>query len=128
MSYADESFYFDDYGGTTIPDAPPELMERMLKQASRAVDRATLHRIQDFDKLTTFQREQVRMAVCAQADYNFKFGDLAAVLGLAGSYSIGDVSISGKSELGLSAEAQHYRLCDEAIDFLMPTDLLNRRV
>lgn len=128
MSYADSTFYIDDYGGSTIPTASLELLEDQLKQATRAIDSATMHRIQDFDQLTPFQQMQVGLATCAQADYNYKYGSLSSMLGLMGSYSIGDVSMSGKSEASRSAESQHYRLCEEAIDFLRPTNLLARGV
>ena len=128
MSYADSTFYIDTYGGTTIPVTPPELIGSQLRLASRAVDAATMYRIRDFDELTAFQQLQVKLGVCAQADYSFQYGALSSLLGLTGSYSIGDVSMSGKSESGLSAEAEHYQLCDEAIKLLMPTGLLNRGI
>ena len=129
MSYADSTYYFgDEYGGSTIPDAPPELIKAQLGQASRAIDAATLYRIQDIEKLTAFQQKQIKLAVCAQADHGYQYGALSSMLGLMGSYSIGDVSMSGKSESGESAEVEHYKLCQTAIDLLMPTGLLNRGI
>lgn len=128
MSYADSIFYIIDYGGTTIPAEPTSLIESQLKAASRAIDSAVRYKIQDFSALTEFQQQQVKLATCAQADHTYQYGALSSMLGLMGGYSIGDVSISGKGETNESVEAAHYKICDAAVDFLMPTGLLFRGV
>ena len=87
MIYADEFFYRGEYGGT-IPD-PLSL----LRKGSQAVDRATLFRIRDFDRLPELARHHVRMAVCIMADFYGAQGDMADIEGVT-SYSIGDVSVS----------------------------------
>jgi hypothetical protein len=43
-----------------------------------------------FDKLSEFEKKQVQMAVCHQADYVHSKSELGGV----SSYSIGDVSVS----------------------------------
>lgn len=117
-----EDFYLTEYGGTQLNN-----FERSINQAEYAVESATDYRIGDIEDLPSFSKRQVMLAVCAQASHNDKRSELDGLDGLVGSYSIGDVSISleGQEDDSLS---KHYGLCSEAVSFLMPTGLLDRRI
>lgn len=121
-AYTDLTFYKGTYGGTVIPDADfPAAMIR----GSRDLDRATSFKIETLSEWPLFSQNQIKLAVCAQADYDYQYGELAQVAQAVGSYSIGDISVSssqGAGSLtgsGISGEAEAY---------LLPTGLLYRGV
>ena len=66
-SYADVSYYRDQYGGTLAD----EEAEKAIFTASRHIDSMTFNRIagKGFDNLTEFQKEMIRYAACKQADF-----------------------------------------------------------
>lgn len=119
MAYADANFYQDIYSGTIPPGAA---LTTLLERASDDVDAMTFHRIPavgGIDALTPFQQEQVKRAVCTQADYRNEFGDLIDA-GLSG-YHIGDVTVSA-GQGGMEPYSPRARDC------LLPTGFLNRGV
>ncbi|NCC68505.1 MAG: hypothetical protein EOM14_10010 [Clostridia bacterium] len=127
MAYADLEFYKTEFRGTAVPDSE---IDAALEKASREVDAATRYRIQDLATWPAFTQKQVKLAVCATAEHAFGTGELESLLDVAGSYSIGDVSISAKggADTGDDQLKAHFGLNSEALDLLMPTGLLDRRV
>ena len=123
-SYVDYAFYTDVYKGKLTLD------ELDLDKASRQVNHACYYRISSLEALTDFQAQQVKLATCAQANYDGTYGELAGYLDVVGGYSIGDVSVSGggKGGAGSGSMASAYGLCEEAYQLLLPTGLLDRRV
>ena len=129
MAYCDAEFYNGEYGGQVIPgDGFVDALGKALNDASRAVDYATMYRIGNLEDWSAFTQKQVKLAVCAQADHAYKYGELESVSSVIDGYSIGDVSVTGKADGGKSALEQHYKLCEAAIRLLMPTGLLDRRL
>lgn len=121
-AYADLTFYKSTYGGTVIPDA--DFPARIIR-GSLAIDRAVSFKIGTLTDWPTFSQNQIKLAACAQADYDYQYGELSQVVQTVGSYSIGDISVSssqGAGSLtgsGISGEAEAY---------LLPTGLLYRGV
>lgn len=118
---ADFSFYSDVYKGKK------QEAEIDLNTAALEIYTATYCRAKD-NKVTPYQREMIKLAICAQADYNANTLDTADV-GIEGvtSYSIGDVSISFDANSESSSSSQS-SVCKKARKYLLPTGLLNRCV
>lgn len=95
MAYADADYYKYEYSGTVIPD---EALESQLARASDQVNSMTYNRIAavGFDNLTPFQQEQVKKAVCAQADFIAQYGEFTDIP-LQG-FSAGGISMSFTGE------------------------------
>lgn len=91
-SLVDESYYRDVYKGAEVYDDLGVLLDR----ASDIVRQQTLYRLDDIDSLPHFMQENVRKAVCAQAEFIDLNGGLDT-LNSAGtaSFSIGKFSMSG---------------------------------
>lgn len=106
---------------------PNDLMPSVAK-ALENIDRATMNRTKDESTLTKFAQEQLKYAVYAEAGSLYRAEQRREAFGLAGGYSIGDVSVQAPKEEPKSALESHYGLCDQAIAFLMPTGLLDRRI
>lgn len=89
-AYADAKYYWDEYGGRTIPE---EELERRLKTASRHVDSLTYNRIagRGISSLTEFQQEIVRETCCRQADFEYENADMIETV--ISSYSLNGVSV-----------------------------------
>lgn len=105
MVYADATYYKDNWHGTVIPD---EELDKYLMRASLKVDIATYNRTQDFERLSEYEQNKVRQAVCAEAEAVYEYGENETNIA---SYSIGDVSVSmgtGTSEVLTSAIAVQY--------------------
>lgn len=125
MSYSNYECYKNEYGGL-IPEVD---FLKALPKATRAVDKATQHRIGELKSWPAFTQEKVRLAECAQADFIAQYGDTVDFLNTVGHYSIGDVSVSaGEGAGSASALSKHYGLCEEAVQLLLPTGLLDRRL
>lgn len=88
--YATLEYYYDNYGGSIIPE---EELEKKLRTASRHIDSLTYNRIagQGFSNLTPFQQEVIREAVCQQADFEYENADLIDTV-LSG-YSLNGASV-----------------------------------
>lgn len=88
----DESYYRDIYKGAEVYDDLGVLLDR----ASDIVRQHTLYRLDDIDFLPSFMQENVRKAVCAQAEFIDQNGGLDSLCsGAAASFSIGKFSMSG---------------------------------
>lgn len=90
MGYVTIEFYKNTYHGNSIPD---DSLQSTLDRASMDVDMLTRMKIKKlggFDKLSEFEKHQVQMAACHQADYVYT---KASMKGLS-SYSVGDISVS----------------------------------
>lgn len=88
--YATLEFYKSIYRGSSIPD---EKIQDILERASSDVDiitRRSIHKLGGFDNLSEYEKTQVQMATCHQADHLYTKADVAGL----SSYSIGDVSVS----------------------------------
>lgn len=124
ISYVTEDFYTDSFKGTAVP---ADSLAKALQDASGQVAAACRYKIGDLGNWPDFTQNQVRMAVCEQADYNALYGDAAEALSVFGGYSIGDVSLS--SVVGNKGALElHFKLCKKAVEHLMPTGLLDRRI
>src|SRR5690606_34861685 len=109
------------YGDGLIPD---EQLEKDLSNASDQVDSLTYNRIVaiGFDKLTEFQKKNVKKSVCHQADFLFQYGDFIN-MPLSG-YSAGSVSVSFKAVEG----AGGVQTLDSITNLLNATGLTSRRI
>lgn len=118
---ADYAFYTGAYKGKKTE------AEIDLNTAALEIYTATFCRAKE-DKVTPYQREMIKLAICAQADYNASTIDTADA-GLEGvtAYSIGDVSISFDANAESSNSSQS-GICKKARKYLLPTGLLNRCV
>ena len=107
------------YGDDLIPD---DKVEKALSKASDQIDSLTYNRIVaiGFDNLTAFQQENVKKAVCEQADFVHKYGDFLNMP--IGSYSAGSTSMSFKTIEGGGGIQTN----DRVMNLLMPTGLANR--
>lgn len=92
MQYVDKDFYLNVYKGTTIPESE---IEQKLMLASLDIDTLTFNRVQhkfEHDKLTRFQLERIKLAVCMQADFTHTYSDMLE--SPLSSYSAGTVSVN----------------------------------
>ena len=98
----DESYYLDIYKGAEVYDDLGVLLDR----ASDIVRQHTLYRLVGVDSLPFFMRDNVRKAVCAQAEFIDQNGGLDALnsVGTA-SFSIGKFSMSSGSAGGGSGRS-----------------------
>ena len=88
----DESYYRNVYKGAEVYDDLPTLLDR----ASDIVRQHTLYRLEDVDGLPFFMQENVKKAVCSQAEFIDQNGGLDGFCsGTAASFSIGKFSMSG---------------------------------
>lgn len=88
----DESYYRDVYKGAEVYDDLPTLLDR----ASDIVRQHTICRLDDISALPSFMQENVKKAVCSQAEFIDQNGGLDGLTsGGVTSFSIGKFSISG---------------------------------
>ncbi|MCI6603033.1 MAG: hypothetical protein MSC43_02390 [Clostridiales bacterium] len=125
--YCDQNFYEQDYHGKAI--AAADLL-KTLTEATYLIDTATNGMIGNLKDWPEYTQKRVKMATCAQADYSHEYGDIEESLGILGGYTIGDVSVSsgGGGKQSQDPLVRHYRLCQKAITYLLPTGLLDRRL
>ena len=90
MQYASSEDYAKYCPGGTVP---PEEQDAALDAASRDIDGLTFDRIvaAGFDRLTAFQQELVKRAVCEQAEFGSVYAELLA--SPFSSYSINGVAM-----------------------------------
>lgn len=99
----DAAYYMDVYKGVEVYDALDVLLERSFD----IVQQHTLYRLDDISKLPNFMQENIKKAVCAQAEYINANGGLEWLdSGGAVSFSIGKFSMSGGSSGGGSSSQQ----------------------
>ena len=90
----DESYYKDVFKGAEVNDDLPTLLDR----ASDIVRQHTLRRLDDIDSLPHSVQENVKKAVCSQAEFIDANGGLDMLnSGGAASFSIGKFSMSGNA-------------------------------
>lgn len=121
MSYATPQDY-EEYGSGLIP---ADELEQALSRASDQIDALTYYRIKarGFDNLTPFQQENVKKAVCRQADFWHRYSDLLS----APMTGFGAGSISWSfGESGFVQGAGGVKTSDEVMGLLLPTGLANR--
>lgn len=118
--YVDEPYYNGTYGGIEIEDSA--FLSKLIKRAERDINVLTQYRITDFDKLTTFQQDRVKEAVCAQIEYLAENGELSSTVSDSG----GSVSIGSYSESSGSSGSNGKKLlvAENVTNFLYPTGLL----
>lgn len=116
--YVDADYYNNDYVGVAISDA--DFLTKLIKRAERDINVLTQYRITDFDKLTTFQQERVKEAVCAQIEFLAENGELSSTVSDSG----GSVSIGSYSESSGSSGSNKLLIADNVKNFLYPTGLL----
>lgn len=73
-----------------------------LIRASRQVDTLTFNRIEDFEKLTQFQKDIVQQVVCDQAEFDYENED--AIDSVISSYSINGVAMKFGDGFNLMTE------------------------
>lgn len=110
----DYAFYSEKYKGTQSEEEITDALEK----AAINVYIATFCRTKA-SKLTPFQLQMAKMAICAEADYLSTTNDVNELDGIT-AYSIGDVSIS------FDTSKTQAKICDKTRSFLLPTGLLNR--
>ena len=97
----DAAYYTDVYKGVEVYDALDVLLERSFD----IVQQHTLYRLDDISKLPNFMQENIKKAVCAQAEYINANGGLEWLdSGGIASFSIGKFSMSGGSSGGVAAK------------------------
>ena len=100
MSLVDEDYYNNVYKGVQVEEDLSVLLER----ASDIVRQNCIYVIDDIEKLPSFMQENIKKAVCAQAEFMEMNGGIEAFSGgnfSAGSgFSIGKFSTSGGSSSG----------------------------
>lgn len=116
--YVDADYYNNDYVGVAISDA--DFLTKLIKRAERDINVLTQYRITDFDKLTTFQQERVKEAVCTQIEFLAENGELSSTVSDSG----GSVSIGSYSESSGSSGSNKLLIADNVKNFLYPTGLL----
>lgn len=89
--YVTEDYYLDTFNGTLLPD---DDINKYLTLAQDKIDDVTFNRIVyiGFDKLTEYQQECVKKAICYQAEYYFENG--VNSLSNVSSYSVLDISVN----------------------------------
>lgn len=93
-SLVDESYYTDVYKGAEVGDDLPALLDR----ASDIVRQHSLYRLDDISALPDLVQENIKKAVCAQAEFIESNGGLDTFGSWsAASFSIGRFSIWGNS-------------------------------
>ena len=120
MAYADVQYYRENYGGSIIPD---EQLGLQLERASDQVDSLTYNRIRaiGFDNLTPFQQEQVKKAVCIQAEFITQYGEYISFP--LQSFSVGDISLSFAGE-----KINGVTTSKDVLAYLGQTGLTSRRL
>lgn len=99
----DAAYYTDVYKGAEVYDALDVLLERSFD----IVQQHTLYRLDDISKLPNFMQENIKKAVCAQAEYINANGGLEWLdSGGIASFSIGKFSMSGGSSGSGSSSQQ----------------------
>lgn len=118
--YIDYSYYKDTYKGNLESEA----LEKLIEDASFDIDRLTYGRIRKkgFEKLTEFQKELVRKAMCYQIDFIHTYGEYFNIP-LTG-FSVGDVSLS----LENSNIRNGINASKKTLDYLLQSGLMSRRI
>ena len=119
--YATSEYYLNTFKGNLLPQ---DEIDRYLQKASEKIDSITYNRIvaMGFDKLTEFQQDCVRNAICYQAEYYFENG-INSLSGIS-SYSVLDISINVDNTK--QTEAQKQEMSEFAYMNIVKTGLTSR--
>ena len=103
VSLVDEKYYTDIYKGAEVDDD----LDVLLGRASDIVRQHTLCRIDDIEALPGFMQENIKNAVCAEAEYISSCGGLESLNSdSVTSFSIGKFSMtSGEKNSSGSASS-----------------------
>lgn len=119
--YVTKEYYVDTFKGTGIPN---DDIEKYLGLAQEKIDDITFNRIVGigFNNLTSFQQENIKKAICKQAEYYFENGinPLSSVSG----YSVLDISVSVDNTS--ETEAQKNSMDEFALKYIKKTGLMGR--
>ena len=120
------SYYSNTYLGEPIAETE---FPRAEAKAERAVHLMTYGRAQNFDALTTFQKQAVMDAICAQVEYYAIMGTDVSVNGDTGGagWTVGKVHVNGSGAAASRAGAASM-LCAAAVAALEQTGLMNPQV
>lgn len=128
MAYADYSFYTDEYVGNAVTETEWPLYSA---RASQLVDMLTRYQVQKqgLDSFPALVQAQIKLAVCAQADYFAYMGIDLATTGRAGTgFTVGNVSVSYGGGNAQSTYSAGISVAPAALGFLEQTGLLSREV
>lgn len=115
----DESYYRDVYKGAGVYDDLGVLLDR----ASDIVQQHTLYRLDNIDSLPSFMQENVKKAVCVQAEFIDQNGGLDGLTsGGVTSFSIGKFSMSA----GTSGDSRSPAVSPLMLSYLEAAGLLYR--
>lgn len=121
MAYVDYEYYKNTFKG----ELDETTVTKLLDESSDQVDRLTYGRIRrnGFNNLTEYQQEQIKKAVCYQAEFINNYGDYLNTP--LNGFSIGDVNLSfsekNQGAGGIVADRK-------ALDCLFQTGLTSRRL
>lgn len=121
MSYIDKDYYLEIYGGCESDD-----YDRLFARAENIIDSVTGYKIKHrgFEKLSDFERKQVKLAAAAQADFMEKNGGIyAADNTTTFQMTLGKFSCMNSSGAGTNPKKA---VSSAALAALEPTGLLNR--
>lgn len=119
--YVDVDYYVNNFYG--VLDVSESLV-RNLALAEIKIDELTFNRIHGigFDRLTPFQQEKIKQAVCHQAEYIVENGyDTDEIQ----SYSVLDITVSVKQ---IQSAASKLGVCPQAYAQLAQTGLMRRGI
>ena len=120
MSYVDNTYYKESFGGTILPE---DSIKQKLERASDQIDTLTYNRIVGigFDNLTEFQKDKVKKAICIHAEFIEQYG--AYIDTPLSGFSAGSTSISFDTNKinGISTT-------QEVLNYLKQTGLTCRRL
>lgn len=122
--YADRNYYFDTFGGDLIP---AESVDKYLELAQEKIDSITFNRIVyiGFDKLTSFQQDKIKKAVCYEAEHILNNGYNNEDNSDISSYNVLDISVNLKDNTK-KTQADEVNMCELAYDLINKTGLANR--
>lgn len=129
MEYADYDFYTDVYAGIAIK---AEEWAQYSARAQNLIDSITRYAVakNGISAFDDFTQNQIKMAVCAQADYLAYIGIDAATTGRAGtSFTVGNVSVNYGSRYGnTQTTGAAISVAPAALALLEPTGLIYRGI
>lgn len=120
MSYVDNTYYKESFGGTILPE---DSINQKLERASDQVDTLTYNRIvgKGFSNLTKFQQDKIKKAVGIHAEFIEQYGEYV------------DMPLSGFSAGSISVNFNAQRIngittTQEVLNYLKQTGLTCRRI
>lgn len=121
--YVDEDYYIDTFEGTLIPE---DDVKKYLELAQEKIDSITFNRIVriGFEKLTAFQQDKIKKAVCYEAEHIFNDGYNDENSNVS-SYNVLDISVNLKDNTK-KTQADELNMSEIAYDLIKKTGLSNR--